>query len=168
MTDPVLVAYGTRHGATAEVSEVVAETLREAGIITELLPAADVESVFGYGGIVIGAAIYMGRLHADVRHLLKRFADELAAMRVAVFAMGPRTTEPGDLDASRAQLDAALSRVPAVSPVSTTVFGGVLDPAELHFPLTLLPAVDARDWYAIRTWASLIASRMQSTSAAAA
>jgi hypothetical protein len=37
------------------------------------------------------------------------------------------------------------------------VFGGAIDPARLRFPFNRMPASDARDWDAIRTWTAEIA-----------
>ena len=41
MTDRVLVAYGTKFGATAEIAEVIATTLRTAGLEVDAVPARD-------------------------------------------------------------------------------------------------------------------------------
>ena len=38
------------------------------------------------------------------------------------------------------------------------IFGGVVDPRELHFPFSHMPATDARDWAEIESWAREIAS----------
>jgi hypothetical protein len=51
----------------------------------------------------------------------------------------------------------ALAKIPEVEPRSVTVFGGVVDPAKLRFPLSRLPASDARDWDAIDDWAGGLA-----------
>lgn len=81
-------------------------------------------------------------------------------MPVAVFAMGPRTLEQHDLDGSRSQLDTVLAKVPEVVPFSVAIFGGVLDPKQHHFPFNRMPATDVRDWAAIHTWASEVASTL--------
>ena len=38
MNTQVLVAYATKHGATAEIAEKIGEVLRQAGIRTDVLP----------------------------------------------------------------------------------------------------------------------------------
>src|SRR5271169_5073510 len=49
------------------------------------------ELVAGYDLVVFGAPLYSGRWHRDARRFLRRHRRELAAVPVAVFAMGPRT-----------------------------------------------------------------------------
>jgi menaquinone-dependent protoporphyrinogen oxidase len=157
MSGPILVTYGTKHGSTREVAEIVAETLAEHGLAVETLPAARVDDVAPYAGVVLGGAIYMGRWHPDAVQFLDLHRGSLATMPVAIFGMGPRTLEPRDADASRAQLVKALRQVPEVDPCALAVFGGVIDPYKLRFPFNRFPASDARDWSAIRTWATQIA-----------
>jgi hypothetical protein len=47
--------------------------------------------------------------------------------------------------------------VPEVKPYAVAVFGGVIDPHSLRFPFNRFPASDARDWGAIRAWATELA-----------
>jgi menaquinone-dependent protoporphyrinogen oxidase len=153
----ILVAYGTKHGSTREVADAVAETLQELGLDVDTLPAARVDDVSPYSGVVLGGAIYMGRWHPDAVEFLEQHRHVLATMPVAVFGMGPRTMTEHDAEDSRAQLLKALAKVPEVDPYAVAVFGGVIDPHTLRFPFNRLPASDARDWHAIRSWATEIA-----------
>jgi menaquinone-dependent protoporphyrinogen oxidase len=150
---PVLVAFATRHGSTREVAAAIAETLRAQGVPVDLRAAAAVDDVGAYSAVVLGAPLYTGRWHRDVRRLLERDRAALAALPVAVFALGPRTLAPEEVAASQTQLDHALAGVPEVTPVSIGLFGGAIDPARLRFPFNRMPASDARDWRAIRAWA---------------
>jgi len=161
MNRRVLVAYATKRGSTREVAESVAATLRAEGLDAECRPAAEVEDLDGYAGVVLGGALYMGRWHADARDFLKRHRRTLVPLRLAVFAMGPRTLAESDVEESRQQLDNALAMVPELEPVSVAVFGGVVDPAKLRFPFNRMPASDARDWDAIHAWAQDVAKQLQ-------
>lgn len=152
MTKPLLVAYATKHESTHEVAKAIADRLQVLGHRAELRAARDVESVSGYDGVVLGGALYAGRWHRDARHFLARHRDALAALPLAVFAMGPLTLEERDVAGSRKQLDRALAREPGLEPVAVAVFGGVIDPDKLRFPFTHMPAGDARDWDAVRYW----------------
>ena len=87
--DEILIAYATKHGSTHEVAESVAAHLAQAGFEAHTLPASRVRSLDEYAAVVLGAPLYMGRLHADGRAFLRRFAKELAAKPFAVFALGP-------------------------------------------------------------------------------
>jgi menaquinone-dependent protoporphyrinogen oxidase len=151
----ILVAFASKHGSTREVAETVAEVLREHRLQVVLRAAAEVRDLDGVDGVVLGGALYTGRLHADARRFLDRFRRELAGgTPIAVFAMGPKTSDAADLEGSREQLARALARRPEIHPRRTAVFGGVIDPERLRFPFSHLPASDARDWGRIRAWAA--------------
>ena len=153
-----LVAYATKRGSTREVAEAVAATLARQGLEVELRPAAEVGALEDYDGVVLGGSLYMGRWHEDARRFLRRHRRALAELTVAVFGMGPLTTKDRDVAGSRHQLEHALEKVPEVEPVAVAIFGGVVDPAKLHFPFSHMPASDARDWDAIRVWAEEVAA----------
>ena len=148
----MLVAYGSKHGSTEKVAEAITENLKQAGRDVELRRAADVEDLTRYDGVVLGGSLYFGRWHRDAVRFLSKHRRELSELPVTVFALGPQSAEPQELAKSRAQLDKALRKVPEVEPRSIAVFGGVIDPAKLRFPLSRMPASDARDWNAIEAW----------------
>jgi menaquinone-dependent protoporphyrinogen oxidase len=153
----ILIAYGTKHGSTREVAEVLAEALAEHGLETETMPAGRVDDVSRYTGVVVGGSLYMGRWHPESLAFVRRHAKVLATVPLAVFAMGPRTLDPADVAESKEQLGHALAKVPQVDPYAVAIFGGVVDPKKLRFPLSKLPASDARDWARIRGWAGEVA-----------
>ena len=154
----VLVAYASRAGSTREVGNRVADRLDAAGICVDVRPADAVTDLDLYDGVVLGSALYMGRLHADARRFLRRHRKRLAQIPFAMFAMGLLTLDEDDVRGSRAQLEAALKKVPDVQPMLDGIFGGVVDPAKLRFPFNRMPASDARDWTAIEEWADLAAA----------
>jgi menaquinone-dependent protoporphyrinogen oxidase len=158
----VLVTYATRKGSTKEVAEAIALRLGGHGIVVELQPASGVHDLEGYDGVVLGGALYMGRVHPDARKLLKRFRDRLEELPLAVFAMGPLTTSEKDVAGARKQLDGALAKTPEIEAVAVAIFGGVVVPDRLRFPFNKMPTADARDWEAIRAWADEVAERMSS------
>jgi menaquinone-dependent protoporphyrinogen oxidase len=161
MTPTVLIAFATKHGSTREVAEAVAARLQVHGLATQVRAAGDVAALDGYDAVVLGSAIYMGRLHEDARTFLRRHREGLAARPLAVFGMGPRTLSDEDVASSRRQLGAALGKEPLVHPVATTVFGGAFDPVHYRFPFNRMPASDVRDWAAIRAWGDEVATRLQ-------
>lgn len=163
----VLVSYATRYGSTEEVALAVAKTLRESGVAVETQPIRNVQSLERYGAVVLGAPLYMGRLHKDARRFLSTNRNALTKMPVALFVLGPVQTDAKDWTGARAQLKKELERFPWLAPVSQEILGGKFDPAKLGFPFSLfpplrkLPAGDTRDWTAIQTWASDLALVLQ-------
>jgi menaquinone-dependent protoporphyrinogen oxidase len=135
--------------------------MKSAGREVELRRAAEIEDLTPYEGVVLGGSLYFGRWHEDATRFMSKHRRELSKMRVAVFALGPKTAASDELGESRAQLDKALLKVPEVEPRSVAVFGGVIDPAKLRFPLNRMPASDARDWNGIEAWAKTIAVALE-------
>ncbi len=160
MSGSILVAYATTRGSTREVAEAVAATLRERGLTTTVRAADEVDDLGPYGGVVLGGALYMGRLHRDARRFLRRNRASLAALPFAVFGMGPGELDEKSVGMSRKQLDRALAKTPDVRPAAVAVFGGVIDPAKLRFPFNRMPRADARDWDAIHVWAEDVATAL--------
>ena len=160
MATNVLVAYASKHGTTREVAESIARTLEERGLAVEVGEAKRVREVGRHDAFVVGGGLYMGRWHADARRLLRRHRDELAGMRVAVFAMGPDSLEDAKVAESRKQLERALADTPEIEPIAVGVFGGALEPEGWRFPFNHLPAFDARDWEAIGRWAADLAGHL--------
>ncbi len=172
MSASVLVTYATTYGSTKEVAEAVAATLREQGLEVDIQHVRQVRTLVGYRAVVLGAPLYMLRLHKDARRFLSRHQSDLAERTVAMFALGPlpNTDEEG-WRACRAQLEKERAKFPWLKPVAVELFGGKLDPTKLHFPYKYLPALkrmagDSRDWTAIRAWASGLAAQLQPTSPA--
>lgn len=172
MSIEILVAYATRYGSTREVAEAVATTFRDEGLQVAIKPAQQVVALNGYRAIVLGAPLYLGAWHKDALHLLARHREALQKMPTAVFALGPLHDEPKERQSARAQLEKALAGFPWLAPIASEVFCGKYDPAKLRFgdrliaglpasPLHDVPARDARDWTAIRTWARDLGGRLQ-------
>jgi menaquinone-dependent protoporphyrinogen oxidase len=141
--------------------------LSERGFEVDVRPAREVRDLGGYTAVVLGAALYAGSWHGDARNFLARHKDALSRLPVAVFVLGPLSSEEKDMREARTQLDQNLAKVPWLRPASIAVFAGKFDPATLRFPFSLLNALpasplknvakDARDWDAIRAWAESVA-----------
>jgi len=167
MPKSILLGYATVYGSTREVAEVIAACLSEHGQNANLQLLKDVRSLSGYQAVVIGAPLIMYRWHKDALRFLSRYRKNLAELPVAIFALGP-VKEPHnekEWQDSRAQLDKELAKFPWLKPIDMVMFGGKFDPAALRFPLNKFagkePASDARDWAAIRNWASNLVTSLE-------
>lgn len=161
----VLVGYASRHGATAEIAQAIADKLRESRLDVDCRPLADVGTLHGYDAVVIGSALYMQRWRPSARRFLHRHAAALADRRLWAFSSGPvgppRAVEPGSLEPRH--IVAELERLGVREHV---VFGGRVpdDPRGL-LERAVVRGVephdrDQRDWAQIREWAADIADAL--------
>jgi menaquinone-dependent protoporphyrinogen oxidase len=162
--DRVLVAYGTKHGATAEIAEAIADTLRVAGLNVDVQRARRVRSLEPYRAVVLGSAIYAGRWRRDAVRLLRR--PQLKAREVWLFSSGP-VGKAGDPE----QLE-KWTKPPRVQEIADSigvgehvVFGGMVaeDAGFIRKKMArnIPPEFrDRRDWHQIEAWAQSIAGAL--------
>ena len=174
----VLVAYATRHGATAGIAEHIAEELAGRGHDARARPVEDVDGLEGYDAVVLGGAAYMFHWLKPAVRFAKRHRDELAALPVWLFSSGPLGTDRVDaegkdvLETTRPREFAELTDL--IRPRGERVFFGAYDPDADPIGLAerltrrmpaardSLPAGDFRDWDAITAWADEIAEELTS------
>ena len=160
----VLIAFGSKHGSTAETAEAVARELRRRGLSTDCRAASDVNDLSGYDAIVLGSAVYMKRWQHDARRLLHKHRRELAERPFWIFSSGPFGENP---DLAWAEPANVVKEAEKLGARGHTVFGGRLpvEPAgfiEKAMVRDTPPEVaDLRDWDQIRNWAADIASVLQ-------
>jgi len=170
MQQRVLVAYATRAGSTEEVAQTLADVLRCHGMVVDVCRARDLKSLENYSAVVIAVALYMGRMHKDVRRFLSTHQAALTKVPVALYVLGPVQKEEKDWAGARQQLDKELRNFPWLAPVDQHIVGGKFDPASLGFPFNLIPAMrgmpvsDALDWNLLRERAIWLAERFLTTS----
>ena len=183
----ILVAYASRHGATAGIAERIAETLERSGLDVTLQPVENVGSVDQYDAFVVGSAAYMGGWLGDATTFVRRHRDLLAGRPVWLFSSGPVGTETVDAK-GRDQLKASEPKefeefARTIQPREQRVFFGAYDPDAAPTGLAeglmarfmrlapaarkALPAGDFRDWPAIETWAEAIAGELRPVGAMA-
>ncbi|MFF0433821.1 flavodoxin domain-containing protein [Streptomyces sp. NPDC004327] len=97
-TKRVLVAYGSKHGATEGIADEIGRTLRADGVDAVVRPADTVTDVTGYDGVVLGGALYAGRWNGKASRCARRNAEQLRHRPVWLFSSGP-------LDSSAEQHD---------------------------------------------------------------
>ncbi|MFD8410966.1 flavodoxin domain-containing protein [Streptomyces sp. NPDC059650] len=88
-TKRVLVAYGTKHGATAGIAEQIGSALREDGLEAVVLPADGIHDVRDYDAVVLGGSLYAGRWSGKAKRCAERNADSLRKRPVWLFSSGP-------------------------------------------------------------------------------
>jgi menaquinone-dependent protoporphyrinogen oxidase len=82
-----LIVYGTRTGATANTSEVIAEELRKASLEVEVVDAKKekIKDIKEYDLVVVGSGIQIGKWTSEPEDFLKKHQKELATKKLALF-----------------------------------------------------------------------------------
>jgi menaquinone-dependent protoporphyrinogen oxidase len=128
----VLVAYASRHGATAGIAERIAPGCRLTGCPPRPVRSSEVGEVERYDAFVIGSAAYLFHWLKDATRFVKRHRALLATRPVWLFSSGPlgtdRIDEQGDdvLEATRPREFDELAAL--VHPRGLQVFFGAWDP----------------------------------------
>jgi|SRR4051794_4349761 menaquinone-dependent protoporphyrinogen oxidase len=173
MQSPVLIAYATRSGSTAEAAEAIAATLLDAGVPAEVLPVSQVTSLAGREAVILGAPIYIGKFPKEFHEFLHLHHETLQTMNPWCFVLGPVQNKPAEFDGARKQAERQLGRYAWLRVAELHVFAGRWSTTNLPFPFSLIrripgnplnriPAEDIRDWAAIREWARGIARTIKS------
>ena len=174
----ILVAYATRHGATAGIAEHIATTLAAHGHHAQAQPVEEVDAVEGYDAVVLGGAAYMFHWLKPAVRFAKKHKKELAARPVWLFSSGPLGTDLVD-DDGKDVLETTRPRefdelTTLLQPRGEEVFFGAYDPDAAPIGITeritrrmpaardSMPAGDFRDWEAITAWAEGIAAELAS------
>jgi len=161
----VLVAFASKHGATAEIAEAVADQLRHAGHAVDCVAAGELTGVESYDAVVVGTAVYIKRWRHEARHLLKRHGKALAKRPLWVFSSGPCGEKP---DPAWAEPPRVIQRAERLGVRDHVVFGGRLPLEPSNFMERAMvdncppDKRDLRDRDAIRAWATEIGSDLSS------
>lgn len=168
MNTRILVAYASKHGATAEIAEKVGQILRDANLITDVRPVSTIDDLSIYSAVVIGSAVYMGQWRKEAARFLKHFADDLAKLPIWVFSTGPTNEgDPVELLEGWTFPKNLQPTLDSIRPRDIKVFHGVLDADQLSFSERLIikgvkaPMGDFRDWDMINAWALDIIDAIQ-------
>ena len=154
----VLVAYASKHGATADIAAAIAQTLRDCGVFAACIEADDVGTLAGYEAVVLGSAVYMKRWRPQARRFLRQHGSELAERPFWVFSSGP-VGDPAKDNLAWAEPRRTIAKAVALGTRDHKVFGGVAQGAMAKD----LPEEyrDRRDWQEIRAWAQEIAAQLR-------
>ena len=178
----ILVAYASKHGATREIAERIAETLTAAGQQAEARPVGAPGDLAGYDAFVIGSAAYLGHWLKEAAGFVRGNRAVLVSRPLWLFSSGPLGTEATDAQGRDLRAAAEPSEIAelrqAVQPREHRVFFGALDPSTLRgrdrlirrLPAgrALLPEGDFRDWAEIQAWATKIAGELAHVPASSA
>lgn len=161
----VLVAYGSKHGATKEIAEAIGLVLREQGHDTQVQNAEDVIGVAQYEAFVVGSAVYAGQWRRSARQFVEENAASLSSHPTWFFSSGPIGTPLRPDDDIAVDTDPVMELVPNAR--EHHLFSGKIDKSKLNFGERAIVMTmrgiegDYRDWKGIEAWATDIANDLK-------
>jgi menaquinone-dependent protoporphyrinogen oxidase len=168
MSIKVLVAYGSKYGATAAIAEKIGQVLIEQGLEADVAPPESAGDPAGYAAFVVGSGAYYGRWRKSAAKFLKKNEELLSGMPVWIFSSGP-TGEGDPVELSKGWRSPKSLEVvfEHIKPRDITLFAGMIDPEKLNslektaIKKVEAPTGDFRDWDAIAEWAAGIARELK-------
>lgn len=164
-----LVVVASRHGASLQIGEVVATTLRARGLQADMRRIEEVTSLDGYDAVVLGSSVYAGHWLRRARVFVDAFEAELSRRPLWLFSSGPVGDPPKPLE-NPAEIATLVKRLGSRS---HRLFGGRIEGDQLGLTekalvaLVRAPYGDYRPWSEISVWAEAIASELQAPAARA-
>ena len=182
----ILIAYGTRYGATASTVEEIAKVLQGEGFEVKIvnLKEENVKDITKFEVVIIGSGMKIEMWTRKAKAFLKKFSKELKKKKVAIFvSSGGRglMEHKGEYDEikriTKKYLEDKASKY-GLNPISMTMFGGVWDFNQISkiyrkflesekenfiaagFKETEPGVYDTRNWDKIRKWAKELASKV--------
>jgi menaquinone-dependent protoporphyrinogen oxidase len=181
-----LVVYGTRYGATADTSELIADILRQEGYEVRVVNAKDekIKSIRDYELIIVGSGIRMGRWTKEPEKFLEGFQRELSNKKLALFVccgaaypLGEGEEKTRETEDARIKYLEEKAAKYNLDPIALGLFGGVYDfnkmswvfrrtmssikpqLEEAGFKEAELGRYDTRDFEKIRSWVKKVAEK---------
>ncbi len=153
----VLIAYASRHEATAEIAAVIARELDAAGCVATVREARNVASLAGVDAAIVGSALYVGRWDESALELLRHQRANLARIPTWLFSSGPVGDGKATAHPERLPQPADVAALAEEIGATATTFGGRVDAEEEGFDLQIMTSAglagDWRDFRRIRAWA---------------
>jgi len=182
-----LIVYATRYGSTKGTAEEIAKILREEKFDVQVVNAKEekVQDISEYGLVVVGSGMAMGNWASDAEDLLRKFQKDFENKKLALFIS---SLKPVEEKQGKTDLVARIRKIGLedkimkynLKPITTGIFGGVLDYNKMNFLIRkgmevgyksalqkhgfkeVEPGVyDLRDWDEIRSWAKELAKKAQ-------
>jgi menaquinone-dependent protoporphyrinogen oxidase len=168
----ILIAYDTEHGATATITDRIADVLCRNGFQVDLRMANNVADIEQYDAVVAGSPIYEFKWLPYTQCFLMKNKRALAQKPLALFITCTYLKDENDTPERRAKaielyFDPILKKLPGIEPVSYGILSGEFTYSELYpresfrMRLARFEEGDFRNWDKIEAWAEELSVLLQ-------
>jgi menaquinone-dependent protoporphyrinogen oxidase len=181
-----LIIYGTRTGATANTSEVIAEELRKESLEVKVVDAKKekVKDISEFDLVVVGSGIQIGKWTGEAEDFLKKHQKDLASKKLALFVSCGSANPLSEGEQKTKEMETGKQKYLEekaaqynLNPIAAGYFGGCYDFNKMSWLFkktlgSLKPkleaagykpteegAYDLRDLNAVRAWAKELAKQ---------
>lgn len=168
MADKVLVAYSSKHGATAEIAAKIGDTLKDVGLDADVRDVKQAGDPSTYKAVILGSAAYVGRWRGDAVKYLKKNTNKLSGMPVWLFMSGPSGKgDPAELLKGVIYPPGLKPTIDDIKPRDVKPFHGDTSASRFSgwekwiMKRVGADAADFRDWDMIAEWAGKIAAELK-------
>ena len=169
MNKKILVTYATRYGSTEEIARRIGETLNQAQLEIEVLPAEEASSAQEYQAVILGSSLYIGNWQKEAMTFLKQNLENLGSIPVWIFSSGPTGEgDPAAMVEGQRFLKDLQPIFDQIQPRDVVVFPGFIDSEKVSAMekwmvknVVKKPVGDFRDWNTIEQWAASIADELK-------
>ena len=160
----ILVAYGTRHGSTADIATHIATRFTAAGFDTDTLEANLGIDLTKYDALIVGSPMYASSWLPEPTLILIANHQRITDIPIALFSTGMIDVKhPGKL---RAEHDAWIEKAFTQEDINLNIIASTTFKGAYHrrnFPfwmriidsiLRITPQGDYREWDKIEDWAN--------------
>ena len=81
-----IIFYATKHGATAEIAQRIAEEIN--GAVIHNLKKDDIPSLADFDCVIIGSSVYAGNIHKEAKEFLLNRKNILLDKKLGLFVSG--------------------------------------------------------------------------------
>ena len=168
MARKILVAYASKHGATADIAEKIGQLLSQEDLDADIMPANQVVDVTQYDAFIIGSASYIGQWRKEASKFLGTNEKLIAGRPVWLYSSGP-TGEGDAVELMKGWRFPGRLRpiIDRMKPRDIAIFHGSIDTKKLGFFEKLIvravkaPIGDFRDWDSITSWTKAIIDELK-------
>jgi menaquinone-dependent protoporphyrinogen oxidase len=119
-----LILYATKHGATREIAERIANNM--GGATLHDLKQGDSPALDGFDCVIIGSSLYAGSIRKEAKAFLTKNADGLRDKKIGLFLSGMAA---GD---DKKYFDGNFPPSVLQSAKATSFLGGIFDPEKAN------------------------------------